>query len=120
MAWKDKDTKGIYTFRQSNPAIVGVEVMGRIKTGTRLIKKNGKEIGKIKEIQKQGKSVTEVQSGEQVAVSITNATVGRHIHEEDELISFIPRSHMEIIENRFKGELSEEELSIIQEFKNAG
>lgn len=109
-----------YTFRQSNPAIVGVEVMGRIKTGTRLIKKNGKEIGKIKEIQKQGKSVTEVQSGEQVAVSITNATVGRHIHEEDELISFIPRSHMEIIENKFKGELSEEELSIIQEFKNAG
>ncbi len=116
---KIKILKG-YTFRQSNPAIVGVEVMGRIKTGTRLIKKNGKEIGKIKEIQKQGKSVTEVQSGEQVAVSITNATVGRHIHEEDELISFIPRSHMEIIENRFKGELSEEELSIIQEFKNAG
>ncbi len=114
---KIKLLKG-YTFRQSNPAIVGVEIIGRIKTGTRLVKKSGKEIGKIKEIQKQGKSVSEAESGESVAVSITGATVGRQIHEEDELISFIPRSHLEIIENKFKEELSEEELSIIQEFKN--
>ncbi len=114
---KIKILKG-YTFRQSNPAVVGVEVSGRIKTGTRLIKNDGKEIGRIKEIQREGKSVTSANSGEQVAVSIPGTTVGRQIKEGDTLISFIPKSHLDILKSKFKNELREEDLEIIEEFEN--
>ena len=113
---KVKIMKG-YVFRQSNPAVVGVEVLGRIKTKVRLVNKNGKEIGSIKEIQNEGKAVSEAKSGEKVAISIPKATVGRTIHEGDELLVFIPRSHLEIIESKFINDLTEEELRIIEEFK---
>ncbi len=113
---KVKILKG-YVFRQSNPAVVGVEVLGRIKTKVRLVNKNGKEIGSIKEIQNEGKAVSEAKSGEKVAISIPKATVGRTIHEGDELLVFIPKSHLEIIESKFINDLTEEELRIIDEFK---
>ena len=115
---KVKILKG-YVFRQSNPAVVGVEVFGRIKTKVRLIRKDGKEIGEIKEIQSEGKPVSQAKSGEKVAISIPKAIVGRHIHEGDELLVFIPRSHLEIIEAKFGNELTQEELEIIKEFKAA-
>ena len=110
---KVKLLKG-YVFRQSNPAVVGVEVSGRIKTKMRLIKDNGKEIGEIKEIQAEGKSVSNASSGEQVAVSIPGVTVGRQIKEGDEFYGFIPRSHLEIIMSKFLDELTEEELKILE------
>jgi len=113
---KIKILKG-YIFRQSNPAVVGVEVFGEIKTKVRLINKNGKEIGEIKEIQNEGKSISEAKSGDKVAISISKAVVGRTIHEGEELFVFIPRSHLEIIESKFANELTEEELKIIEEFK---
>ncbi len=113
---KIKVLKG-YIFRQSNPAVVGVEVFGRIKTKVRLIRKDGKEVGEIKEIQNEGKSVSEAKSGDKVAISISKGVVGRNIHEGDELFVFIPRSHLEIIESKFSNDLTDEELKIIEEFK---
>ena len=110
---KVKLLKG-YVFRQSNPAVVGVEVFGKIKTKVRLIKDNGKEIGEIKEIQAEGKSVSDAKSGEQVAVSIPGVTVGRQIKEGDEFYVFIPRSHLEIIMSKFINELTEEEAKILE------
>ncbi|MCD6575793.1 MAG: translation initiation factor IF-2 [Nanoarchaeota archaeon] len=115
---KVKILKG-YIFRQSNPAVVGVEVFGRIKTKVRLIRKDGKEIGEIKEIQNEGQSVSEAKSGDKVAISIPKGVVGRNIHEGDELLAFIPRSHLEIIESKFMNDLTEEELKIIEEFKQS-
>ena len=114
---KVKLMKG-YVFRQSNPAVVGVEVeAGKIKTKTRLIRKDGKEIGEIKEIQNEGDNVTEARQNEQVAISIPKATVGRQIKEGDELYVFVPKTHLEIIESQFADELSGDDLRLIQEFK---
>jgi hypothetical protein len=45
--------------------------------------------------------------------------VGRTIHEGNEFLVFIPKSHLEIIESKFINELSEEELRIIEEFKKS-
>ncbi|HDQ59688.1 MAG TPA: translation initiation factor IF-2 [Candidatus Woesearchaeota archaeon] len=107
-----------YVFRQSNPAVVGVEIeAGRIRTKTRLIRKDGKEIGEIKEIQHEGKNVTDAKQGTQVAISIPGVTVGRQINEGDELYIFVPRTHLEIIENEFGDELSGDDLRLIHEFK---
>lgn len=114
---KMKILKG-YVFRQSNPAVVGVELLaGKIKTKVRLINKNGKEIGEIHQIQSEGENAGEAKAGQQVAISIPGATVGRTIHEGDTLYVFIPRSNLELIESEFSAELTPGEVETIKEFK---
>lgn len=73
-------------FRQSKPAIVGVEVLsGRIKTGVELIKSDGTNVGPINEIQDKGESIQRAEQGMQVAIALRKPTVGRHINENDVL-----------------------------------
>jgi len=105
-------------FHQSNPCVVGVEVLaGRIRTKVRLIKKDGKEIGEIKELQSEGENVPSAEKGQQVAIAIPGVTAGRQIKEGDVLYSFMPKSHLEIIQAEFINELGAEELKTIEEFK---
>lgn len=82
-----------YIFRVSHPAIVGVRIMaGRIKNEMKLMKDDGRLIGRIKGIQSDSKSVDEAVQGEEVAISIDGATVGRQIKGEDILYTDIPES----------------------------
>jgi translation initiation factor 5B len=79
-----------FVFRVSNPAIFGVEVQkGLLKHGVTVKKKNGKIIGRIKEIQKEGQVVKEAKVGEKVAVSMEEPTVGRQIEEGDVLTAVL-------------------------------
>ncbi|MFB6193084.1 MAG: translation initiation factor IF-2 [Candidatus Nanohaloarchaea archaeon] len=79
-----------HVFRSSNPAVVGVEVIeGVLSTGSSLMDEEGENIGRVKSIQEQNESVDEASKGDEVAVSITNATVGRNIEEGDILLSDI-------------------------------
>jgi len=78
-----------YLFRQSNPAIVGSEVLlGTAQTGTSLMK-NGKQITTIREIQDNKENVNEAIKGKQVAIAYEGVTMGRQLQEGDELYSFI-------------------------------
>jgi translation initiation factor 5B len=80
-----------YVFRVSHPAIIGVRILnGRIKTGLRLIKDDGKIVGTIKGIQSENKAVEEAIQGQEVAISIEGVTVGRQIKGEDILYTDIP------------------------------
>ncbi len=73
-----------HTFRQSNPAVIGIEVLeGTLTTKINLMKKDGSNIGEVKEIQSENKSVNSVKKGEQVAISLPKVTVGRQIKEND-------------------------------------
>lgn len=108
-----------YVFRQNNPAIFGVEVLaGRIKTGARLLRKDGKEIGEIGNIQLDKEKISEADTGQKVALSVQGPTIGRQINEGDELIVFIPKSHLEIIESKFLKELTAEEKELIEFIKS--
>jgi len=70
-----------YVFRRSHPAIVGIEVIeGKIKPGYPLIKQNGERVGVIKSIKSKEDFLQEAKRGDQVAVAIDGAMVGRHIH----------------------------------------
>ncbi len=81
-------------FRVCKPAIVGVRVLaGRIRAGRALIREDGRVIGKIKSIQRESKSVKEGIMGDELAISIPNATVGRQFKVEDILYVDIPESH---------------------------
>ncbi len=80
-----------YVFRVSHPAVIGVRVLsGRINTGIRLMKEDGKIIGSIKGIQSENKSIDEAIQGQEVAISIEGVTVGRQIKGEDILYTDIP------------------------------
>ncbi len=75
-------------FRQSNPAIVGVEVLaGTLRTGTRLMKPDGTRVAVVKTIQQEQQSIPKAEKGFQVAISLPGATVGRHVDEHDLLLS---------------------------------
>jgi len=98
-------------FRQSKPAIFGIEVLcGRIKTGVELIKSDGTNIGSINEIQNRGESIATADEGMQVAISMKKPTFGRHIKENDVL--YVDVGVAEGAEEELRGLLSpcEEEL----------
>ncbi|HEC94702.1 MAG TPA: translation initiation factor IF-2, partial [Thermoplasmatales archaeon] len=80
-----------YVFRVSHPAIIGVRVLaGRIRSGTKLIKQDGKPVGVIKSIQSEKRSLEEALQGQEVAISIEGVTVGRQIKGGDILYTDIP------------------------------
>lgn len=71
-------------FRGSKPAIVGVRVLaGRIRPGQILVNREGKDVGRIRSLRSGEDVLREAVMGEEVAVAIEGATVGRQIDVED-------------------------------------
>ncbi len=106
-----------YLFRQSKPAIVGVEIMkGIVKSGGKL-KKDGKVIGEIKELQSRGENVSESKAGEKVAVSIDGGVVGRNIEEGDELDVALSPKDVSVL-NKLRHRLRGDELELLEELEN--
>jgi translation initiation factor 5B len=106
-----------HTFRQSDPAVVGVEVMaGTIKRNSNVGKFQGSEterVGHMKGIQDQGEDVDEARAGERVAVSIDGPTVGRGIEEGDELWIELPEKHAKILEQELSEDIPADELEAL-------
>ena len=107
-----------FVFRHNNPAIVGVEVIaGYLTKGTRLKReKDGKNVGKIKEIQKEGKSLEFALPGDKVAISIEGGNVGRNFDEGDYLITDFSERDKQILFELFN-ELTESEKQLLNELK---
>ena len=102
-------------FRQSKPAIFGVEVLGgKIKTGVKLIKADGARIGAINEIQDKGESIKKAVEGMQVAISMKKPTVGRQINEKDVLYVDITEEEMKEMK-MLSGLLSADEEELLEE-----
>ena len=105
-----------YVFRQSNPAVCGIQVLaGTLKPNVELINANGEPIGKVKEIQKESENVKEARAGEQVAISIFGATIGRHIKEGDTLYVQVTPRDIEALRTKLKDLLSTEDLELLKE-----
>ncbi len=103
-----------HTFRASNPAVFGVEVLkGIIKPGV-LMKKDGKTIGKVKEVQKEGKNIAEAKTGDRVAVSMEEPTVGRTIQEGDILTGIVSDDDKKLLRELWD-RLSESEKNLLNE-----
>ncbi|WP_254522251.1 translation initiation factor IF-2 [Natrinema caseinilyticum] len=106
-----------HTFRQNDPAVVGVEVnSGTIKNNTPVVKFEGNEpdrVGQIKGIQEQGEDVDEARAGNRVSVAIDGPTVGRQIEEDDELWAEIPEKHAKILEQELASEIPGDELEAL-------
>ena len=104
-----------YVFRQNNPAVVGVEILaGTLKSGMSLMKNDGNPITTVKSMQQEQENVEKAEKGKQIAVSLSDVTVGRQVHEETVLYSAVPEQHFKKLKE-FKKYLSSEEIEILKE-----
>jgi translation initiation factor 5B len=107
-----------YIFRVSHPAIVGVRVLtGRIQSDVKVLREDGRVVGRIKSIQSENQSVDEARQGQEVALSIEGVTVGRQIKSGEILFTDIPEAdakHLKEIDvlNLDEKELLEKIISI--------
>ena len=105
-----------YVFRRSYPAIVGIDVLGGIlKPKYPVMRKDGKPIGTIRELQREKKSVPEAKLGDELAVSIERAVVGRNVHEGDVLYTDVPRDQVLALKRELRDLLSGDELAVLDE-----
>jgi translation initiation factor 5B len=106
-----------HVFRQSDPAVVGVEILGGLlRRNTRVAAfENGEpdRKGTLKSIQDEGEDVDEARTGERVAVSIDGPTVGRQIEEGDVLWTEIPEKHAKILEQELTEDISVDEREVL-------
>jgi translation initiation factor 5B len=76
-----------HVFNRSDPAVVGVKVVeGVLTAGSSIMTLDGDQIGRVKSVQAENETLDKAEKGDEVAVSISNATVGRDFEEGDELI----------------------------------
>jgi len=104
-------------FRQSNPAVVGVRVLGgKLQSGVDLVLSNGRNIGRLKQIQAKNESILEAEAGMEVAISIEGPTVGRQINVDDDLYVDVPERHVKVIEREMINQLNPSTREVFEEF----
>lgn len=105
-------------FRVSKPAIFGIEILeGRIKADYEIMKEDGTVVGKIKSIQSEKQSISEAAKGQQVAIAVDEPIFGRHIFEGDILYTVVPKKHAFALLEKYKSQLSEAEISLLDEIE---
>jgi translation initiation factor 5B len=107
-----------YVFRRGNPAIVGVRVLaGTIKPGVALVRGDGREVGRIMQIQSHGRPLGEARAGDEVAISIHgDVIVGRQVREGDELYVHVPDEHVRQWLFQYRQYLRGDELKALDEY----
>jgi len=105
-----------HTFRQSNPAVIGIEVLnGILKPNTPLMKQDRSRAGIVKSMQTEKESLSEAGKGKQIALSIKGVTVGRQINEGDILFAAIPEKDFRKLKDVRKC-LSKDDILAMKEF----
>ncbi len=105
-----------YVFRRSHPAIVGVDVLGGVlKPKYPLMRKDGRSVGTIRELQKEKRPLQEAKLGDELAVSIEGGVVGRNLREGDVLYVDVPGDHVLILKRELGDLLSGDELAVLDE-----
>jgi len=101
-------------FRQSKPAIGGVEVLtGVIRQGYPLMNEDGETVGTVESMQDKGENLKSASRGQKVAMAIKDAVYGKTIHEGDTLYVDIPENHYHILKEQLSGDLTEEEIDLL-------
>ncbi len=105
-----------FVFRRNDPAIFGVEIkVGKLKQKSVVMNKEGKEVGTVHQIQDKGKNIDEARKDMQVAVSLSEPTVGRQVNEGDLLYTIPSNEDVKLLLDRFKYRLNEDEVKVLDE-----
>jgi translation initiation factor 5B len=106
-----------YVFRRSEPAIVGIEVLGGIiKPGYPVMNEKGRRLGVIKAIKERDRSLPEARPGMAVAISIEGKVlIGRHVDEGDVVYTDVPADHAMKLITEFRDLISDDEIDVLKE-----
>jgi translation initiation factor 5B len=105
-----------YIFRNSNPAVFGIRVdAGKVRQKMAIMNKNGKKIGVIHQLQDGKKSIDSAIQGQEVACSIQDVMIGRHIFEEDVFYSLPRSSEAKQLIEKYTHKLSAEQQAVLNE-----
>jgi len=105
------------TFRQSKPAVIGVQVIGGfIKPGVTLIKGDNTKVGVVKQIQERNENISIATVGKEVAISVDGPTAGRQINEGEIYYVDVPEGHSKTLEFQLKDTIKQDELETLMEF----
>jgi len=109
-----------HVFRQSDPAVVGVEVnSGTLRRNVPVGYFEGNEftrVGVLKSIQDEGEDLDELRAGGRAAVSIEGPTIGRGVDEGDELWVDLPEKHAKVLEQELREDLPADEREALSQF----
>lgn len=104
-----------YVFRNSNPAIFGVRIVGgKAKVGIPLMDDRGEEVARIKGLQHEKASVEEATEGQEVALSLSGVTFDRQLKDTKFLYSVISDKQFKKFKEH-KELLTAQELQVLQE-----
>ena len=109
-----------HTFRTRDPAVVGVRVLGgRIALNQGVLRDDNQVVGRIQSLRSGDQTLKAALQGDEVAVAITNVTVGRQISEADVL--YIEMDERAILKVRDAGvklnPIEEDIITEMQRFK---
>ncbi|MCG3107839.1 putative translation initiation factor IF-2 [Metallosphaera sp. J1] len=106
-----------YVFRRSDPAIVGIEVLGGVvKPKYPLIREDGQRVGEVLAIQDNKKNLERATKGMEVSMSIKgNIMIGRQVQEGDVLYTDVPQEDLEILFKNYKDSITEDMMEVIKE-----
>ncbi len=106
-----------YVFRNSNPAIFGVKVLGgKLRVGIPLINEQGEDIARVKSIQLEKATVAEAKEGDELAMALPGVTFDRQLKDTRYLYADLGSTQIRALrknEDLFAGK----ELSIISEIE---
>jgi translation initiation factor 5B len=106
-----------YVFRQNNPAVVGVDVVGgSLRAGITLMKNESVKMT-VKSIQHEKETVPIAERGMQVAAALEGVTVGRQINEGDILYSWLDEDDFRKLKD-LKQFLKSDEIDVLKEIAN--
>ncbi|KAK9135932.1 hypothetical protein Syun_015262 [Stephania yunnanensis] len=115
-------------FNKKDPIILGVDVLeGIAKVGTPICIPSREfiDIGRIASIEINHKQVDVAKKGSKVAIKIISTSAedqqkmyGRHFDIEDELVSHITRSSIDVLKANYREDLTNEEWKLVVKLKN--
>ena len=104
-----------FSFRRNDPAVFGVEIVeGKLRQKSNVMNETGKIIGVIHQIQDEGKTIAQAERGRQVAVSMTEPTIGRQVNEGDVLYSIPSEFEIKAINTKYLNMLGEDDRSLLE------
>ena len=105
-----------YVFRNNDPAVFGIRVdVGTLRQKVRFMRMDGKEIGKIHQLQESGKTVESAETGKEVACSVKGVTIGRQISEEDVFYTLPTSNEVKYLLKKYSHKLSSEQFNLLNE-----
>ncbi len=106
-----------FVFRQSKPAVVGMEiVLGTLKKGAKLMNQSGEILGTVEQVQDKNVNIDEGKIGMKCAVSVDGFVIGRNAKENEVFYTFLTKEEYKSLRKNV-GFLSQSEITCLDEIK---